>query len=357
MIPVRGGISLDLTRMDRIVEISPGDLTATVAGGRHPHCARARGRRARPLLPGRPGSGRDARRDGRDERGRDDDGALREDARERARARGGARRRSRRSATGSRAAKTSAGYDLLGLLVGSEGTLAVITELTRAAPRDPRARGRAADLVPRRRGARAGPPPAIVAAGGGVTAHRAARRAGRRGDQRLPGHGRIPEAPCLFVEATGSAEPSRPTSSSCTAIARGGGRARRSSTSATRRARPPLGGAARRPRTPWPRRRRARSERATDVCVPLSELAGAVAFARARARAARPRRRHRRARGRRQPPRRAEGRPRRRGELARSDELVAERSSTTRSRAAARAPASTASASARSARSSGSTAT
>ena len=65
------------------------------AGGRDPARARARGRRARPLLPRRPRRRRDARRHGGDERGRDDDGAVREDARERARARGGARRRAR----------------------------------------------------------------------------------------------------------------------------------------------------------------------------------------------------------------------------------------------------------------------
>ncbi|MGZ8782935.1 MAG: FAD-binding oxidoreductase, partial [Gaiellaceae bacterium] len=33
VIPVRGGISLDLSRLDRIVDVTPGDLTATVQAG------------------------------------------------------------------------------------------------------------------------------------------------------------------------------------------------------------------------------------------------------------------------------------------------------------------------------------
>src|SRR6266568_8520182 len=33
VIPIRGGISLDLTLLDRIVELSPADLTATVQAG------------------------------------------------------------------------------------------------------------------------------------------------------------------------------------------------------------------------------------------------------------------------------------------------------------------------------------
>ena len=78
----------------------PAEPDGDRAGRRTRDRARARGRRARPLLPGRPGSRRDARRHGGDERRRDDDGALREDARERARARGGARGRARRSAPG-----------------------------------------------------------------------------------------------------------------------------------------------------------------------------------------------------------------------------------------------------------------
>lgn len=129
VIPLAGGISLDLTRLDRIVEVAPGDLLARVQSGvTRQQLNRAVGEHGLwfPVDPGADATlggmaatnaaGTTTPRYGKM---RDQVLALE------AVLPGGAIVR-----TGSRAAKTSAGYDLTSLLVGSEGTLAVITELT-----------------------------------------------------------------------------------------------------------------------------------------------------------------------------------------------------------------------------------
>ena len=56
VIPVCGGISLDLSRLTGFLEISPGNLTATVSAGCDPPRARASRRRARPVLLRRSGA-------------------------------------------------------------------------------------------------------------------------------------------------------------------------------------------------------------------------------------------------------------------------------------------------------------
>ncbi len=129
VIPVEGGISLDLSRMDRILDIEPENLTATVqAGVTRSALERAAGQHGLwfPVDPGADAtlggmaatnaSGTTTVRFGKM---RPNILALE------AVLPGGTVVR-----TGSQAAKTSAGYDLTGLLVGSEGTLGVITELT-----------------------------------------------------------------------------------------------------------------------------------------------------------------------------------------------------------------------------------
>jgi D-lactate dehydrogenase (cytochrome) len=129
VIPVAGGISLDLTRMDRILRLDPDDLSATVQPG---VTRSALGRAAGPhglQFPVDPGA--DATLGG----------MAATNAAGTTTPRYGKMRPNvlaleavlpggRVIRTGSRALKTSAGYDLTGLLVGSEGTLAVITELT-----------------------------------------------------------------------------------------------------------------------------------------------------------------------------------------------------------------------------------
>ena len=145
---------------------------------------------------------------------------------------------------GSRAPKTSAGYDLLGLLIGSEGTLAVITELTLRLHGIPEhavaLRLSFADVDGACRAATA-----IVAAGARRDPGRAARRLD---DRRRSTPTRAPttrRAPTLFVEAAGS-EATVDGGRRARAGARGGGgRDRRRRRARPDRARAALGGAPR----------------------------------------------------------------------------------------------------------------
>jgi D-lactate dehydrogenase (cytochrome) len=179
---------------------------------------------------------------------------------------------------GSRAPKTSAGYDLLGLLIGSEGTLGVITELTLRLQGIPEQavvlRLSFPDIESACRAATT-----IVAAGAGVTRVElldgwtiAALNEHRATD--------LPVGPSLFVEASGSAGTVTSDLELVTAIAESEGSleivAERDPTARSRL---------------WAARHASayavaaaapgKGHRSTDVCVPLSELAGAVSFARA----------------------------------------------------------------------------
>jgi D-lactate dehydrogenase (cytochrome) len=180
--------------------------------------------------------------------------------------------------TGSRAPKTSAGYDLTSLLVGSEGTLAVITEVR------VRLYGIPEHVVAQRISfptidAACRTAAAAVAAGSAVTrlelldAWTLAAINAYRGSS-------YPEGPCLLVEAAGTEATVEADLELVRELALAEG--------ATEIVdeRDPAGRA-----RLWAARHDAayaaaaaspgRHERATDTCVPVSELAGAVAFARA----------------------------------------------------------------------------
>ena len=180
--------------------------------------------------------------------------------------------------TGSRARKTSAGYDLTSLLVGSEGTLAVITEVR------VRLYGIPEHVVAQRISfpsveAACRTAAAVVAAGSAVSrlelldaSTLAAINAYRGSD--------YPEGPCLLVEAAGT----EATVEADLALVRELAEAEGATEIVDER--DPTGRA-----KLWAARHDAayamaaaspgRHERATDTCVPVSELAGAVAFARA----------------------------------------------------------------------------
>jgi D-lactate dehydrogenase (cytochrome) len=129
VIPVAGGISLDLSRMSRILAVEPENLTATVQPGvPRSSLERAAGEHGLwfPIDPGA-----DATLGGMAATNASGTTTVRfGKMRPNVLALEAVLPGGKVIRTGSRALKTSAGYDLTGLLVGSEGTLGVITELT-----------------------------------------------------------------------------------------------------------------------------------------------------------------------------------------------------------------------------------
>ena len=131
-IPVRGGIVVDLSRMDRIVSVHAEDLQVTVQPGMVYNDLNDQLKAYGLFFPPSPGGSSDVATIG---------GMVANNASGIYSVKYGGTRDHVKAATvvtgtgevlelGTRSRKTSSGYHLLGLLVGSEGTLGLATELT-----------------------------------------------------------------------------------------------------------------------------------------------------------------------------------------------------------------------------------
>ncbi len=277
VIPTQGGISLDLSGMNRVLEIAAEDLTASVeAGVTRGALERAAGEHGL-FFPVDPGA--DATLGGMAATNAAGTTTIRYGkmrpnvlALEAVCADGTVIR------TGSRARKTSAGYDIQSLLIGSEGTLAVITELRLrlyAIPEHVTAQRIAFETLE----AACRTAAAIVAAGSAVTR---LELLDARTIAEINSHfdTSYPVGPCLLVEAAGGEATVEADLELVRELAEAEGALRideerdadgRAQLWRTRHQAAYAGAAA----SPGKR------ERATDTCVPVSELASAVAFARA----------------------------------------------------------------------------